>query len=260
MQKEARILVIDDEEVVLLGVKKILKNDEFYKYSIDTASSGEQGFDLAKKKSYDVIITDLVMPGIDGMTLLKNIIDQEISARIIMFTGYATMKTALQSLRIGAFDFIAKPFTSEELRGSVQRAIHIGEKEAIKTQSTSKPQKEFKYEPGQKYCIPKHTWAKIEKDYSVTFGIEEDFLENIREISIIELIKEKEKVIQGHGFGKVITQFGVEHTLPSPFSGRVIEVNKKVSKDTSILNKDQGEDIWLIRIDPSEIEIEIENL
>lgn len=121
---EKKILIIDDEDIVLKSCMRILRNDN---YSIDTAYSGEEGLSKIDQEKYDLVITDLMMPGMSGMDVLRNVKERKLDLTVVIFTGYATAETAREALKMGAFDYIPKPFTPEEFRDVVQNAIKSGE-------------------------------------------------------------------------------------------------------------------------------------
>ncbi len=121
---EKKILIIDDEDIVLKSCIRILRGDN---YQIDTAYSGEEGLKKIDQTKYDLVITDLMMPGMSGMDVLRNVKDRKLDLTVVIFTGYATAETAREALKMGAFDYIPKPFTPEEFRDVVQNAIKSGE-------------------------------------------------------------------------------------------------------------------------------------
>ena len=258
MSKSVRILIIDDEEVVILAVQKILSHDKLFDYVFDFAYSAEEGLEKAISNHYDVIISDIVMPGMDGMELLQKIKDRNIKAQVIMFTGYATMKSALLALKMGAFDFIAKPFTSEELCSSLHRALRAGDKK--KNNSENGLQDKNVIKPFYVYAIPGQTWAIIQEDYSVYIGLEKDFINGIDEIEKLELLDKGDRIVQGQGFGKITTKSESIHRLLSPFSGRVLAVNQLILDNTTLLYDYPRLDGWLIHMEPTEIEKEVSNL
>jgi YesN/AraC family two-component response regulator len=258
MAKTIKLLIIDDEEVVILGVKKILKNDQLFDYMIDFAFSAEEGLNKSLQNTYNVIISDIVMPGMDGMELLQKLLDKNISAQIIMFTGYATMKTALLALKMGAFDFIAKPFTSDELYSSLHRALRTKSVNIEKRGNRLEEKNLIK--PFNVYSIPGQAWAKVQEDFSVLIGIEKDFLNSISEIEKLELLSEGEQVIQGQGFGKIITKNNIVHTLPSPLSGRILSTNKHIIDNIPQIYDFPIFEGWLIHIEQTKIEKEVSNL
>lgn len=123
MPKTVHLLVIDDEDVVLASIGKALKDTDEYAYQLDTARSADEGLKKAAAKRYDVILTDLMMPGLDGLEFLEALRRLDQSHKAIMITGYATMRVARDAIEKGACNFIAKPFTHEELRQVVREAL-----------------------------------------------------------------------------------------------------------------------------------------
>ncbi|OHD63956.1 MAG: hypothetical protein A2176_15145 [Spirochaetes bacterium RBG_13_51_14] len=120
MDKKIKILIIDDEDIVLKSSLRILKNKD---YEIDTVYSGDEGLKLVDTKEYDIVITDLKMPGLSGMEVLSTLRKNKPEITVIIFTGFATVENARGALKMGAFDYIPKPFTNEELRSVVENAV-----------------------------------------------------------------------------------------------------------------------------------------
>lgn len=254
MAQEVKILVVDDEDVVLQSVQKILKNGEHYSFHIDIALSAEQGILLAEVTPYDLIIIDLVMPGMDGMEMLEKLKELDYQAKIIMFTGYAKMQTALKALRKGALDFIAKPFTKKELLSSINRALQSKQKETksdednadSKTASTTE-----KYQNGQIHNMREHTWVRMDDDQNVTIGVDKEFLVGIEKIKSINLVVVGEELIQGQEFCKITDSHDAVHILRAPLSGIVTEHNERALKDYSIIHEQPISEGWLLRIELS---------
>ena len=134
-------LVVDDELSVCLGVKKLLCKENF---DVDTALSGREALDKLDIKRYDIVITDMMMPVINGMYLLKRIKENWPETSVIMMTGYATIRTAIQAIQSGAFDYIPKPFTPEELRSVTSRAIRKRELSSRKKEAEERKTEEKK--------------------------------------------------------------------------------------------------------------------
>ena len=117
---KAKILVVDDEEIVLKSCRKILEGDG---HQVLTALSGQEAFDLLEKEPLDIVITDMKMPGIDGMGVLERVKEKYPDILVIMITGYSTVQSAVQAMRLGAFDYIPKPFTPDEVLIVIEKAL-----------------------------------------------------------------------------------------------------------------------------------------
>ncbi|MDY6854539.1 MAG: response regulator [Thermodesulfobacteriota bacterium] len=122
MLKDANILVIDDEAVIRDGCLRILTRDGC---RVKTVKNGEEGLHLihTEKESFDVLLLDLMMPGISGMDVLDALRGIDDNLIVVVITGYATVESAVEAMKKGAYDFIAKPFTPEQLRIVVKRAM-----------------------------------------------------------------------------------------------------------------------------------------
>jgi DNA-binding response OmpR family regulator len=116
----ATVLVVDDEGAIRYSVSKTLQR---IGYQVDEAASGEDALDMISKREYDVILTDIRMPGLTGVDLLKRIKDISSDAIVILMTGYASLGTAVESLRLGAHDYLIKPSSSQDIRQSVARGV-----------------------------------------------------------------------------------------------------------------------------------------
>ena len=120
MQPKHKILVIDDEEVVLDSCTQVLAGGDC---QVTTASNGAQGLKLLEESLPDLIFLDLKMPGLSGFEVLERIRAQHPLLVVIVITGYATVSSAIEAMKKGAFDFLPKPFTPEELRLITQRGL-----------------------------------------------------------------------------------------------------------------------------------------
>lgn len=122
--KKRKALVIDDEEIVLKSVSKILTDEN---YEVDPTLSGREGIDWAIQRLYDVVLTDIRMPDIGGMRVLRDIKRAKPKLPVIMITGYASVQSAVQSMKLGAADYLEKPFTPDQLLKAVASALDIAE-------------------------------------------------------------------------------------------------------------------------------------
>ena len=118
--EKLKILVVDDEAVVREGVRRILEGD---RYSVESCASGRAALDLMQEKDFDMVITDLKMPGMGGLEVLKTIKILQPEIPVIIITGYSTVDTAVDAMKNGAIDYISKPFTPEQLNEKVGKAF-----------------------------------------------------------------------------------------------------------------------------------------
>jgi two-component system, sensor histidine kinase and response regulator len=133
---EVRIkaVIIDDEQAMCLGAERVLRDfivdipniETRASFSVKKFSRGQDFIEYLKNESPDVILLDYKLPDMTGLDILQHVTSQNIDAITIMITAYATFETAVQATKLGAYDFIAKPFTPDELRYSVRKAtLHL---------------------------------------------------------------------------------------------------------------------------------------
>ena len=120
MEKPSRILIIDDEEIVLDSCLSVLEGRG---YEIATAPDGTEGLKKAEEFAPDLVLVDLMMPGISGFDVLEGMRGVDPAIVTIVITGYSTVESAVEAMKRGAFDFLPKPFTPDELRMIVGRGI-----------------------------------------------------------------------------------------------------------------------------------------
>jgi DNA-binding NtrC family response regulator len=117
-----KALVIDDEQIVLDSVSKILKDENF---EVEVTLSGRQGLEQAIQKDYDIVLTDLRMPDIGGMRVLRDAKRAKPALPVVMITGYGSVKSAVQAMKLGAAEYLEKPFSPDALIRTVNSALHI---------------------------------------------------------------------------------------------------------------------------------------
>ncbi len=281
MNEVAKVLVVDDEAPVCRSVTKILAKENC---QVDSALSAEEALKKMEAEQYDVVITDLMMPKISGMELLKIIREKHPEISVIMITGYATIKTSVQAMKLGAFDYIPKPFTPEELRSVTARAIRrkrlylegleperepipkveippeVEGKEAVVPEVTEKEAEVVTARTKEFFYLREHSWASIDEDGSVRVGMDYMFQKTVGEILYIDLPLEDDELEQGGVCARVTSKERRIHKLWAPISGRVVEVNYELDKKSSLASSDPYGKGWLLRVEPSNLEEELKNL
>ncbi|HTY21702.1 MAG TPA: response regulator [Desulfomonilaceae bacterium] len=119
-QKKGKILVLDDEQIVLDSIRRILDGEN---YEVRTCRSGDQALNAIKEGGFDVLITDLKMPGMDGIQAMEALTEIDPDLSMIMVTAYSTVDSAVKAMKLGAVDYIRKPFTPDQLTALVDQVM-----------------------------------------------------------------------------------------------------------------------------------------
>ncbi len=254
MSADTKVLVVDDEQLVLDSVRKHLRRGG---YEIQTALSGAEAVGILESGWPQIVVTDLMMPGMDGLELLALVRKSQPRMPVIMITGYATMRTALQALRQGAFDYIAKPFTRAELQGVVARAARQASQEG-ELPEVRVPQDEIG--PDARHHLGSHCWIDVAADRTARIGLAQGFADTVGEVSGVELPAVGDFLEQGSVCLRLLTADGRSHTLWSPLSGRLIELNEKLRENPNLAVEAPGGDGWLVRLDPENLDEELKGL
>ena len=120
MENSVKILIVDDERVALKNLEHVMKKEG---YDVTATESGQNALRLLEDQRFDVVLTDLRMEKVDGMQILKKSQDLYPDAEIIMITGYATLESAVEAMKKGAFHYVAKPFKLDVVRNVVKEAV-----------------------------------------------------------------------------------------------------------------------------------------
>ncbi len=120
----SKILIIDDEKAIRRSIREIL---EFEQYSVEEAEDGAQGLEFALKNKYDVILSDIKMPKLDGIELLQKLIDAHCESALIIMSGHGNIETAVDAVKKGAYDYLAKPIDLNRLLIAVRNAMQRNE-------------------------------------------------------------------------------------------------------------------------------------
>jgi DNA-binding NtrC family response regulator len=115
-----KILVIDDEAIVRVSCERVLTPEG---YDVRVVSKGADALDILSRENFDLVLTDLKMPDMDGLEVLKEIKSRWPRINVIIITGYGTISTAVQAIKLGAYEYLEKPFTPEDILRAVQRAF-----------------------------------------------------------------------------------------------------------------------------------------
>jgi DNA-binding NtrC family response regulator len=185
-----RILVVDDDEAICTVIETILRDEDLL---IDISNSLKGALSLLKSKYYDIILIDKNMPGANnldegGMELLRHIRTKMIPSEVIMMTGHATLDTAIEAMRLGAFDYLLKPFSMQELKVKINRLLEYRSfLDPAKTMALYKTIRENIFN----LIIDKSTMSASELDQALT-----SLNETID--NLFRLVKECERFVLNH--------------------------------------------------------------
>ncbi len=258
--EQLTILVVDDEQIVLDSARKLLRKDPL---KVVTALSADEGLSILDRDGATVVLTDMMMPGMDGLEFTKQVKQKWPTIPVVMVTGYATISTAMQAMKIGAFDYIAKPFTKAELRGIVRRALHlVAEVEHNTPTGTAAESAVGKPADDRGKSVPNlrtlggNCWLLVEEDGRILIGVEKAFVDAAGAVTEIDLPAVGDILSQGAVCLQIFTADLVCHTVWSPVSGEVNEVNQLVADDPTTGLQNPYDTGWLLRIKPSNFEAE----
>ncbi len=259
MKTTIAILVVDDEQIVLDSIKKLLRKTP---YIVHTALNVQDALLLLQKTPIDIVLTDLMMPEIDGLEFMRMIKQERPHLPIIMITGYATINTALQATQLGAFDYVAKPFTRKELHSVLKRASELVQTTgSVDTVTDDKQTSEIQDSKIQGFkSIGDNSWIVLEEEGTVLVGIDHDFLHAVGTIQTIYLPAVGDELRQGSSFLQIISTDLQSHTVLAPLSGTVVAVNQHIAENPTTALQDPHSKGWVIRLKPSRFDLEIQEL
>jgi len=263
---KAKILCVDDEEVVLDSFRKILVLDG---YSIDTVETGQEALGLIQKHHYDFVFTDLKMPLMDGVEVTKSVKHIRPDIDVIIITGYASVETAVETMKYGAMDYVQKPFTEDELLTFVKQILI---KRQDKIQKQLKPKVHITHIPATydfikgEFSIPggvfiakNHTWFSINQEGITKIGIDDFAKKLIGKIDAIELPNLGMNLIAGQPLFTV-KQGNRSVTFNSPITGKVSQVNTLLKQNLPALDITPYERNWICALDTDKIDDEIKDM
>ena len=138
-----KILLIDDSPDILTHLSEYLKNEG---YEVEESTDGEKAISMIERKCYDIILTDLMMPNIDGMEVLKYVTQHSRESICMILTGYGTIKNAVEAVKLGAFDYLTKPIKMDEILITLKRALEFRDLKRENQNLRNQLKKKYKFE------------------------------------------------------------------------------------------------------------------
>jgi CheY-like chemotaxis protein/glycine cleavage system H lipoate-binding protein len=248
MPPKIKVLVVDDEPVVCAGISRALQR---HGYDVETILDATGALDRVRQTPYDVIFVDIMMPRMNGLELLGRLRAHQVDARILVITGLGAARHAVEAFRVGAFDFITKPFTSDELLSATMRAASRPAERCASLPAPPAP---------QTYRLGTHSWVRLVEEGHALVGIQECFQQTAGRLVSVDLPNEGDELVQGELVARARGEAGGVFTVWSPISGRVVEANLGLSQNPALANTDPYGEGWLVRVFPGSLEGELELL
>lgn len=263
---KAKILCVDDEEVILSSFRKILVLDG---YSVDTVETGQEALGLIQTHHYDFLFTDLKMPLMDGVEVTKSVKHMRPDIDVIIITGYASVETAVETMKYGAMDYVQKPFTEDELLAFTNKALI---KRQDKIQKQLKPKVHITHLsvdeesssgefaiPGGVFIANSHTWVSMNQEGIAKVGMDDFAKKLIGKVESVDLPNLGMNVKAGQPLF-TIKQGNRKVIFNAPVSGVVKSINTLLKENLEALDITPYERNWFCAIDTDNIDNEIKEL
>jgi CheY-like chemotaxis protein len=243
--EKGRILVLDDDPIVTLSCKRILGAEG---YSISTVEKGEDALNKLSKGDYDLLISDVRLPDISGMEVLKEARIIKPKTDVVIITGYPTLEDAKESTKLGAAEYIEKPFTPDFMinvaqkvfddRGWILRQAFIDEFRDLVSPLRDSENPVIFYKEG--------TWARPSKDGLWEVGCDLRYWLLAGNLMYVEFKKDIDSLKAGQTFATIYTSGGQGQELLSPMNAEIREINTKANDVMAELVKDHLSEGWLL--------------
>jgi CheY-like chemotaxis protein len=259
----ARILAVDDEAIVLDSFRKILVSAG---YAIDTVESGREALGLVQRNKYDFVFTDLKMPEMDGLDVVKGVKHFSPESDVVVITGYATIESAVNAMKYGAMDYVQKPFTEDELVDFTRKCL-IRRQDRMQKQisptvrvvASERPRAHEFGLPGGVFISAGHVWTSVSVPGIVRLGMDDFARKMIGRIDGIELpakgaaLKKGERLF-GIRQGERVVYFN------APVSGIVQDLNTDLPQHLDLLVHHPYEKGWVCSMKPEHLSQELEQM
>jgi CheY-like chemotaxis protein len=246
-------LVVDDDPVISLSCKRILGAEGF---AVFTVENGEGAIEKISKEEFELVITDIRLPDIYGLTVVQETKTIQPKADVVVITGYPSLEDAKESIRLGAFEYLEKPFTPDfmlnvakkvfDKRGWILKKAYIDQFRNYIVPASEMDNLTVYYKDG--------TWARPLKDGSWEIGVDVRHFLVGGQLLYVDIMKGLKEVVSGKPFAQLISggRNIITYDINAPMTGVVKSVNLHTNDAICSLLKDhlsEGWFLWLVRID-----------
>ncbi|MDX1740396.1 MAG: response regulator [Rhodothermales bacterium] len=242
---DIEVLVVDDEDVVLGALARILSASGV---AHRTTQSAEDALDEILRQPPDMLLADIKLPGKSGLDLVRICAERFPAIVSVCMTGYANAEHVLLSLESGAVDFVPKPFTVEEIVGTLTRAARLtGKRAQAKV-------------PDNYYLLDGHSWLRPEDDGTVTLGLMPDYMSTLAPVVSIDVPAPNTMMRQGGVLTSITTDAGYVHRVWSAAGGRVEQANQRLASEPGLAVWSPFKEGWIASVMPTSLDDEIARL
>ncbi len=247
MSQDPKLLVVDDEEVICEGCRRIFSKQGF---AVEKCSDACQGLSLATQNDYSAILLDIKMPNMDGIEFLEALRKEKPGVPVVLMTGYPSIPNAARAIRLGASDYVTKPFTPEEISQAVHRLL-----QQEGAAATTSPGADAWTATAEATGFWHGSWYQPGTDGAVRVGA---LLARPGGAALesVTLPRIGEVVYQGLPLAAATVAGKPPRIVPAPVSGVVIAVNEALDHDPSLLLTEPCGRGWIACISPTRLEEE----
>ena len=249
MSNEPTLLVVDDEEAICEGCNRIFSRQGF---AVRKCNDANQGLNMAMRGEYAAILLDVKMPEMDGLQFLESLRKEKPIVPVVLMTGYPSIPNAASAVRLGASDYVTKPFTPEEISQAVHRLLHVALNPAGATNAVEAPASDATFR------FYREAWYQINNEGIARVGALA-VRPNAAKIESLRLPRIGEVVYQGLPLAAVIIAGQSPRLVPSPLSGVVVAVNDSLASDPALLLSDPCGQGWIACVCPTRLDEESKN-
>jgi CheY-like chemotaxis protein/glycine cleavage system H lipoate-binding protein len=249
MYDNPKLLVVDDEPVICQACQRVFSRQGF---QVEETTNPREGLSRATEGDYSAVLLDIKMPEMDGIQFLEELRKKRPDLPVMIMTGYPSIPNAAASVRLGASDYITKPFTPEGITQTVRRVLA-----GTPTQVLEAPAETPEPQEAERRFL-NEAWLQLEADGTASVGA---VLPHSQALAAraVQLPPVGEAVYQGLPLAGLTMTDGSLVIVPSPVSGVVVSVNESLNRDPSVLLNDPCGEGWIACICTTRLEEEIDN-
>jgi CheY-like chemotaxis protein len=246
MSAVPKLLVVDDEPVVCMSCSRIFEGRG---YGVETSTSSDEGLAMATTRDYDAILLDVRMPEMDGLEFLRELRQRERQTPVVIITGYSSVPNAVEAMRLGAVDYVSKPFTPDEIARVVGR-IAPAERPAAPAPATApQPAAQPAVLESVVYRYVDEAWFRVDADGTARVGAVVASEDALRMEELV-LPRVGDELHRGLPLAALVLPGSERRIVPSPIGGTVVEVNEALRGRPGRLTDDPCVGSWFVRVQP----------